>query len=138
MLRVLFATPLLLFPACSASPHEMGVPKVFEVTIDGLVWAKDILGPDHPELLGHLRDWESPPTLHQFTGQADKVFYLSSGDHEVTARTGTGGVTSGRHGKFIILSMGRGLLPGREYELRPRNGRDDYRWRVAEDVRITF
>ena len=137
MHRTLFTVLLFLTPACSSSPASCDPPEVFEVTIDYLAWSEDILGPDHPGLLGHLSDWESPPTLHQFTGKADKVFYLSSGDHEVVARTGTGGVTAGRQGRFIILRTGRGLLPDQEYTLRPRNENDNYLWRVAEGVSIT-
>jgi len=45
-------------------------------------------------------------------------------------------VTSGKHGKFIILQTGRGLLPDRSCTLRARNEIDDYRWRVADGVSI--
>lgn len=64
------------------------------------------------------------------------MFTLRSGDHEVVARTGTGGITTGKQGRFIRLRMGRGLLAEREYTLHPRNENEDYRWRVAEGVSI--
>jgi hypothetical protein len=64
------------------------------------------------------------------------VFYLSSGDHEVEAHTGTGGITS-KQGRFIMFRMGRGLLPDRAYTLGARNQDEDYRWRVAEGLSIT-
>ena len=137
MHRVLLTGLLTLPAACSSAPTSAEPPESFEVTIDSLVWSEDILGTDHPGLLGHLREWGPSPTLHRFTGRADKLFHLRSGDHEVVARTGTGGVTSGKHGRFIILRMGRGLLPDRSYTLQPRNENDDYRWRVAEGVSIT-
>ncbi|MAB78739.1 MAG: hypothetical protein CMJ89_05230 [Planctomycetes bacterium] len=127
---------LVLLASCSSTPAAEGVR---ELTIDYMVWSEDLHGGQDSLLLAHIRDWEGPPDLHGFTARADKVFSLEAagpGGHRARARTGTGGLTCAEHGRFVVLHMGRGLLPDLDYALRPRNHDSNVRWSVAEGVVI--
>lgn len=137
MSRIPRLLPLVfLFASCASATVT---PEARELTIDYMAWSQEFLGAGTSRLLGHIREWDGPPSLHGFTTRADKVFYLESPDHRVTARTGTGGVTSAEHGRFVILHMRQGgLLEGHEYSLRPRNHGSNFRWRVAEAVKISL
>ncbi len=146
MLRTLALLPL--FACICTSPAPTPAPLL--LTIDNLVWSEDLFGDSNPGLLAHIQDWPSPPTLHGFTREADKHFYLESDQHRIPLRCGTGGITSEKHGRFLILRTARGsvlergpstehrLQLGRTYTLRPRNDAECYTWAVAEGVSISL
>ncbi len=128
-IALLFATL-----SCAGTPGVDELPDRFEVTIDELLWVD---GPGYTGLQAHLEDWGDAPTLHEFTSRADRLFFLRGDNHVVEARCGTGGVTSSKRGRLILLRTQPALTPGQTYTLHPRNAEEAYRWNVVEGLSLT-
>jgi hypothetical protein len=115
--------------------------------LDRALWSDDLppgnglgFGKDQHALLVHVGDKKAFAEVKAFTAQADLAFALEDGGRTVVSTsTGVGGVTMGGE-TFLLFQIGpdewRRLEAGTSYELRPRNQRPGWRWRVDEGLRV--
>jgi len=127
--------------AAATAPPADG--PVREVAITSLYWsdAEDsptgpLAGFAKPVLLARMGRSDEFDLLKQFTENADLRFYLEAeGCPTLSVGAGTGGVTT-KNDSYLVIALGpadwRGLKPGVEYRLRPRNGHERLKWKLAD------
>ena len=89
-------------------------------------------------VLCHVLEWRGFGKMKRFTQLADSRFFLEApGSPTIVATSGVGGISnSDGSTRYVILTLDGRLKPGVQYQLRPRNENDTYKWSVAEGMTI--
>jgi hypothetical protein len=93
---------------------------------------------DSNEVLCHVVEWRGFGKMLRFTHLADSHFSLEADGHpSVPATVSEGGVTTADGSlRYVTLSPSGRLEPGVQYQIRPRNENEKYKWSVAQGLTI--
>lgn len=90
-------------------------------------------------LLCHVVEWRGFGKMKRFTQLADHQFSLEAHGHPaVLAHMAEGGINNSDGSiRYVMLYPSSALEPGVQYQVRPRNENDKYKWSVAHGLTIT-